>query len=930
MCTADRVRCGPGAIVRFIGIAAACLVLLIGTIGCGGTNSTGAAPITPAPTDIYAGAIAGTVFGSGTALVAGALVETTNRQALTASNGTYLLTNIGEGNYRVTVRATGFTTQARDNIPVHPGEITRPIDFYMTTGMATPTPDFGILALSPRIGTDGDEIDVLGHGFGSVPGQVTIGLRPVSIMVWTDSLIRIKIPDLVETGVVKVVINGISSHETSEVVFVARPIALECVPAAARPGTVVEIVGRNFHPVRTYNRVTLNSVNVDVLEGSTPSRLRVMMPANTESGIFQVRLETPEYQADGISSALITIPPSLIHLSPKRSLPDVTLTLYGNNFGSDPTAVRVIIGNNYTLGPNDFISFSTHRVQFKAPPYAVLAAGQSAQIRLSVNNATTSESITYTAYNPVDANLTSYGIRNITDINATRQIRIARFRPYERLALVMMLEGAPNQDLPGSYTYTLSSILGNNRVPVPALPQGMSIRGNAVGPRALTPPRPLFNRSGWRPRDIGPLIRAGYAAQSQRSTDTVLGLDDLDLFAPSRRAALADPAPASTTFWVVNPYAPDANNTIYDRLASATLMATGTYCLIYTDPATNAATISSGTLATITMTFDRIYNTLATACWDGVTLAPVEGNVDPQPRIVLFITPKLNQDATGDLRVLGLFHPRDKNPASPHSNGTEILYLDDQSVNDNFADFMGTCAHEFSHMIYDNQKARWGVGSTWVNEGLAMWSQDVVGYGFQQAMTTPSDQVGAYLRNAYNVSINHWPADSGLENYGGDYLFVKYLHQMCGGQQAIRLLERNNGATGLNDIESFVMPLGTATRTLAGFNGLFAYFSMALYCDNLGLKNSLSGYKPFEFQFTGTGRGDGGIGLRGAIDGINGLSHYSFGENPVQSTGNRMVGYSAEVLEWPGGNDGDLEIGINPSGSGNTQIYVVYWSTKDE
>lgn len=923
---------------------------MIGLVGCGGVNPTEAPGVPgtqPTPRDPYAGAIAGIVVASDGTRIAAALVETTDRQTWSLASGEYLLDPLPEGIYRVTARATGFSPAVRDGVAVRAGEITRGIDLRLTTGVATPSADFAILAVSPRIGTDQDEVDVLGHGFGVTPGQVTIGGRPVSVMIWTDTLIRIKLPELVETGVIKVVIRGESSHERPDLVFIAKPVATEVQPAAARPSTIVEIVGRNFHPVYNFNRVKLNGLDCEVLEGSTVGRLRVLMPANADTGVFEVRIEAPDYQTDGISTARVTIPPTMVHLSPKRSLPGITLSIYGRNFGDDASAVRVQIGDRHLIAPAQFVSFNRRRIQVLAPGYDVVPAGQSAAVRVAVNNATTTESFLYTAFNPTEANLNNYGVYYLPEVAPGGVLKIARLRPTDRLALVLTLEDAPNGVLSDTYTYVLTSILGNNRVAVPAglaslLPAGAAGSAASAGDSArrasLTLPaqpspangdRALWSASSRLPSrgvhrwvDIGPRLRipahydAGFGRPVAPRAATV-------------RAALTDPAPASTTFWVLDPSAANPNDPANDRLASATLVGSGSRCLIYLDSATNTAAIASPSIGPLVAAFDRIYNTLATACHDGITAAPIEGNVDEQPRIVLLLTPKLNEGMSGTERILGLYHPRDKNPGATHSNSTEILYLWDRALLDQPAEFYGVCAHELAHMIYDHQKARFGVGSTWINEGLAVWAQDVVGHGFVDRLETPVDYVSSYLRRAPTVSLSNWPASAGLENYGGSYLFVKYLFQIAQGYRAIRQLERNNGASGWTDVESFVIdPLATASARLSGQNGTLAHFGMALYCDELGLSTSLPGFQPYPWQFDGNGRGDRGVGLRNAVPGVEGLQGPACGENPVLNQGRSMRGYSYDLITWPGGNDGDLEVTLTAPSAGRFHAWLIYHSTR--
>ena len=385
------------------------------------------------------------------------------------------------------------------------------------------------------------------------------------------------------------------------------------------------------------------------------------------------------------------------------------------------------------------------------------------------------------------------------------------------------------------------------------------------------------------------------------------------LYRPSIRAALGADAPASTTFWLVNFASADPSDPANDELATASLLATGTNCLIYVDIATDTV-MPATAAAQVASWFDGIYATLATACTDGITFPP-EGNVDAQPRIALFVTHQINRGVTGPLATLGYFNPRDKNAAQTHSNGTEILYFWDKAFEDP-DDFKGIMAHELQHMMYHTQKGPEGnQGSTWLDEGLSVWAQQVVGYGFSQGMATPVDQVRAYLKAPQGTSLNHW-SDTGIESYGMSYLFVEYLFERCGGYNAIRRLERKNGAIGFPDVSANVLSL--AATAPADLKDFMQQYGLAMYCDGLGLPTALPNHRPDLYQFTP-------FDLRKGIAGISGLKHLTFNENPVTNQGFGIKGYGFDVLEYVTGNGGDLEWTLVSTPTPDFQIWVLYY-----
>ncbi len=798
------------------------LLLLVFLTGCGGVNpTTSGAGSVGQPLNLDWGSISGRVTASGGTPLAQAYIETTTKQTTSGSDGTYLLGPMPPGDYRVIARASGLQPQVKEGVRVRAGQITERVDFLLTAGTATATPDFAVLAVSPRFGTDGDTVTVIGTGFGRTPGRVTVAGKEAAIIDWNsrlDGRIIIQLPAEVETGPVKVFIAGVPSHETQEVTLIARPVLLEAVPTSARPGASLTLYGRNFSVIPSFNRVSLNGRPCQVIEVASPRQMRVLMPQGAETGLLQIRLETNEFQLDGISTARVTVPPELIHLSPKRSLPGVTLTLYGRNFTSDRSAVKVLLGERATIQGNDLLTFSNTRLSFLAPGTDVVPPGESVEIRVSVNGIPTQEAMVWTAYNPAWTTLDAYGIYEFERVSTNGTLHLPKLGADDRFALVSIISGSPDQDLGGDFTYTLTSVLGNNRTLVPALPS------SAVGPRAALPAARAY-------LDVGPRLRRRYppaAGGSARLAVTGQGV----------RPAIGNPAPASATFWLPNFATGNPDNPADDQLATATLLATGTHCLVYVDIATDTR-ITASDAEKIASRFDVIYRTLATACWDGSSTPP-EGDIDAQPRILLLLTPQINRGATGNLVILGYFNPRDKVPSQTHSAGTEIIYLWDEAYRTNPDDFYGVMAHELQHMMYYNQKGSEGVD--WLDEGLSVWAQQIVGYGFTQGLPTPVSYVVEYLRTPHKVSLNHWPTDAGLENYGMSYLFVEYLFERCGGYEAIRRLERKNGAIGFDDVQTNVLPL--ARPTTPNLETFFHDFGLAMYLDDLGLPDTFPGHQP--------------------------------------------------------------------------------------
>ena len=874
---------------------------LIFLAGCGGVNPTnddsdgGLQGIT----DLESGGISGVVTSSSSVPIDQSLVEAGTHQAITASDGRFLLLNMTAGDYKVVARASGYTPSYREGVRIRSGIITENVNFTMTDSSATATHDFEVVSLSPAFGTDGDRISVIARGIGTTRGKVTVDGKEASILDWNtgnNGVIVIVLPAEVETGEVKVIINSEYSHEISPVIFTAKPIAREVQPPTSKPNGIVTLYGRNFHPIAASNRVRLNGLDCTILGYTTAGQdLRIQLPGNAETGVLEVAIISPEYQIDGVSSVTVTIQPELVHLTPRRSVPGKTLTLYGKNFVPDSSVTKVHIGDSKIVQGNEILSISKTKITFKAPAVDVVPAGQSVPVRVEVNGYQT-DPIPWTSYDTTLTTLSSYGIYDYFGSGVANggALHLASLEPGEKLAFLSVTSGDGSSALNGSYSWIFTGIMGGLTTDIPQLPASKRIATR----RAKPLPASSF-------ADVGPMIRSWYPADRGRSSRR------------SVRASAFDTPPASTTFWMIDFASANPESAASDVLATGTLAATGTYCLVYIDASQTVLTASDA--ENVAVWFDGIRATLATACWDGVAAHQEhpEGNIDSQPRVVLFLTPQINKGNTSGLYTLGYFNPRDTNAALEHSAGTEIIYLWDQWAKDKPDDFKGVLAHEFQHMVYANQKG--AQSSTWLNEGLSVWAQQVAGYGFTQKMSTPVSQVAAYLRQPNTVSLNHWPDSSGLENYGMSYLFVQYLYERCGGYAAIAALEKNNNVSGFTDISTFL--LNNAVPATTGMEGFFNEFILAMYCDELGLSASLPGFSAEAHRFRD-------LLLRNDVSGIDGLRRQSYSEAPVNAIALGMLGFGADIVEYDGttSNGGDIEVSITaPAGVPGYKVWVLYY-----
>lgn len=876
MCKKNRIL----PVIFFLG-----LITMIFLTACGGTS--GSKKISSGPgavfDDLEAGKVQGTVFSQSTgSIIKGAVVETYGHQAVTGDDGKYLIGPMPAGDYRLIARAPNFSAMVKEDVRVYAGRITENIDYRLNTQTASYSPDFSVIAIAPFLGTDGEIVTVYCTGCGTERGRVTFNGKDANIIDWNSQLdgrIVVQAPAEVETGPVKVIINNESSKETQPQLFIGSPVILSAEPQIAQGGQIIHINGRNFNPIDRFNRVFLKDNACVVTSVISSTRLQIQLPVNAATGLLRIRIEGNEYQLDGISDVVVTIKPELFHIAPKRSIAGVPLTLYGKNFGDNRNNVKVMFGA-YTVQPASFLSFTDTRLSFPVPDNSIVPAGQTVQVKVKVNEAE-SNALSYTAYDSSNVTLSAYGIYNFNNVSNNRVLRLASLRPTDRIAFLSILSGDENQVLSGDFLYSFSGYMGGNF--------------------DLVPPLPTNIRASSRLKESDRAISLLTSLRSSAGSNSI-------------RAAMVEPASTTMTFFVRDFTSADPWNSANDKIATATLKASGTMSLVYYDQSLTGFT-DADALA-ISGRFDQIYATIATACWDGVSVPP-EGDIDTQRRIVLFLTPILDEPQLAE-RIVAFFDRRDKNPAEVNSAGTEILYLNPASFKESRDDFYGGLAETLQFMMYYNQKEQYGEGSDWQKMGLSAFARQEVGLGYLQKNTRAVNQVSQYLQNADTVSLNNWPASPTYADYGMRYLFNQYLFDRCGGYNAIATLEEQSGESGWKHIDFYVVRPSVGY----GVRDFFHEFCMALYCDNIGFQDGFPGYLKTPYQFSS-------IDLRGFVSGVDGLRGQSFGENPVNSRLMPIKGFGCSLIEYSQGNWGDLEVSIDSTPSaGDFRTYVIYFSAE--
>jgi hypothetical protein len=216
---------------------------------------------------------------------------------------------------------------------------------------------------------------------------------------------------------------------------------------------------------------------------------------------------------------------------------------------------------------------------------------------------------------------------------------------------------------------------------------------------------------------------------------------------------------------------------------------------------------------------------------------PVASGVNGDPKITLLVTPAVGnygRDTTiGYFTVRDLFRPEDDPSLAllKHSNRRLMLYMSSYVVSRGQpADFLGTIAHEFEHLINASQRLfATGAKTTedvWLDEGLAMYAMEANGYGLAGSGVVFS-HVAAFQAQPERYSLTNWKINPDESAYGAVYLYTTYLVDRFGEGVLKKLV--TSPSVGVANVQGV---LGTFDTT---FEQVFEDWTAANLFDHTGV-----------------------------------------------------------------------------------------------
>ena len=183
--------------------------------------------------------------------------------------------------------------------------------------------------------------------------------------------------------------------------------------------------------------------------------------------------------------------------------------------------------------------------------------------------------------------------------------------------------------------------------------------------------------------------------------------------------------------------------------------------------------------------------------------------VDGDPRLTVLHTPLV--------AAAGYFSSSDSYPRATHrhSNEREMIVMDGDWLRPGSREYFSALAHEFQHAVHWNLDLSEDV---WVNEGMSEVATEIAGY--------EASFIDIFLLQPES-QLNFWPEEprDTLSHYGGATLFVEYLAEHYGGDEALGELAREP-LDGVNGVERYLSKYGVS------FVDVFADWAVANFLDS--------------------------------------------------------------------------------------------------
>jgi hypothetical protein len=210
--------------------------------------------------------------------------------------------------------------------------------------------------------------------------------------------------------------------------------------------------------------------------------------------------------------------------------------------------------------------------------------------------------------------------------------------------------------------------------------------------------------------------------------------------------------------------------------------------------------------------------------------APPGVGPDGESRVYLVISPAVNNfgKATGHE---GYFWSVDLIPGQQNSNNKRVVFVCDDVFRYPSVVANGVLAHEYQHLISFTRKTAANGNKalseeSWLGEGIAVYAQEVAGYGLGAGDRFVGYDIAVYEANPGDYGLLDWIGNPTLA-FGQSYLFVRYLVDRFGTTILHELVD--NPQIGVANVETVLAKRST------NFTQVFRDWSLANYLNGTPL-----------------------------------------------------------------------------------------------
>lgn len=225
--------------------------------------------------------------------------------------------------------------------------------------VTAPLPPPRVTGIEPTTAAPGMEVLIRGENFGPRPTEnsVRIGTLPMVVRTADPRSLRVIVPEGAQSGPITVRTSG-GEVQTPVLTVTTRVVVREFTPTATAPGGHVIIRGAGFSVGAQPNRVTVGGRPVRVVR-ATPTELEIEIPQDAQQG-GPVVVEVPGAGRFETGATLRVAPaPAIRAVEPPQGAPGSRVTLRGERFGTDASAVVVTLGNTaaqvVSVGPEAIV-----------------------------------------------------------------------------------------------------------------------------------------------------------------------------------------------------------------------------------------------------------------------------------------------------------------------------------------------------------------------------------------------------------------------------------------------------------------------------------------------------------------------------------------------------------------------------------------------